>query len=159
MVLFVYFWLCCVFVATWAFHCSVWGWLSGCSSWALVAVAPLVAVQAWSTGPAVVARRLRSSVARGAFPDQGSNPCPLHCQVDSSPLSHQESPYWWLFYFFIKKKLAKLFQGSYHFLPLKQIFFHMYSVRMEPFSLNQITSISGCGCSTGLMSSEVISCF
>ena len=26
------------------------------------------------------------------FPDQGSNPCPLHWQVDSLPLDHQGSP-------------------------------------------------------------------
>ena len=25
------------------------------------------------------------------FPDQGWNPCPLHCKVDSSPLDHQGS--------------------------------------------------------------------
>ena len=30
--------------------------------------------------------------ARGIFPDQGSNPCLLHWQVDSVPLSHQGSP-------------------------------------------------------------------
>ena len=28
----------------------------------------------------------------GIFPDQGSNPCRLHWQVDSLPLSHQGSP-------------------------------------------------------------------
>ena len=26
------------------------------------------------------------------FPDQGSNPCPLHWQADSQPLRHQRSP-------------------------------------------------------------------
>ena len=30
--------------------------------------------------------------AQGIIPDQGSNPCPLHGQVDSYPLSHQGSP-------------------------------------------------------------------
>ena len=28
----------------------------------------------------------------GIFPDQGSNPCPLHWQADSQPLRHQGSP-------------------------------------------------------------------
>ena len=28
----------------------------------------------------------------GIFPDQRSNPCALHCQVNSLPLSHQGSP-------------------------------------------------------------------
>ena len=31
-------------------------------------------------------------VACGIFPDQGSNPCLLHWQADSLPLSHQGSP-------------------------------------------------------------------
>ena len=34
----------------------------------------------------------RCSVACGIFPDQGSNPCPLHWQADSQPLHHQGSP-------------------------------------------------------------------
>ena len=34
---------------------------------------------------------LFSSTARGIFPDQGSNSCLLHWQVDSLPLSHQGS--------------------------------------------------------------------
>ncbi|XP_060014374.1 double C2-like domain-containing protein gamma isoform X2 [Lagenorhynchus albirostris] len=32
------------------------------------------------------------SVACGIFPDRGTNPCPLHRQVDSQPLRHQGSP-------------------------------------------------------------------
>ena len=32
------------------------------------------------------------SVARGIFPDRGTNPCPPHWQVDSQPLRHQGSP-------------------------------------------------------------------
>ena len=34
---------------------------------------------------------LSCSVACGIFPDQGSNPCPLHWQADSQPLRHQGS--------------------------------------------------------------------
>ena len=34
---------------------------------------------------------LSCSAACGTFPDQGSNPCLLHWQADSSPLSHQGS--------------------------------------------------------------------
>ena len=33
-----------------------------------------------------------SCSACGIFPDQGSNPCPLHWQADSQPLRHQGSP-------------------------------------------------------------------
>ena len=36
--------------------------------------------------------RLSCSEARGIFPDQGLNPCLLHWQVTSSPVSHQGSP-------------------------------------------------------------------
>ena len=32
------------------------------------------------------------SAACGIFPDQGSNPCPLHSQADSQPLCRQGSP-------------------------------------------------------------------
>ena len=38
--------------------------------------------------------RLSCSRACGIFPDQGSNPCLLHWQADSLPLSHQRSPLW-----------------------------------------------------------------
>ena len=41
----------------------------------------------------VVAHRLSCSAACGIFPDQGSNPCLLHWQMDSLPLSHQGSPW------------------------------------------------------------------
>ena len=40
----------------------------------------------------VMALRLSRSRPCGIFPDQGLNPCLLHWQVDSFPLSHQESP-------------------------------------------------------------------
>ena len=44
------------------------------------------------TGSVVVAQGPSCSVACGIFPDQGSNPFPLHWQVDSQPLRHQGSP-------------------------------------------------------------------
>ena len=44
-------------------------------------------------GSVVVAHRPSCSAACGIFPDQGSNPCPLHWQADSQPLRHQGSPY------------------------------------------------------------------
>ena len=43
-------------------------------------------------GSAAVAHGPSCSAACGIFPDQGSNPCPLHWQVDSQPLNHQGSP-------------------------------------------------------------------
>ena len=47
-----------------------------------------------------VAQRLSCPRACGIFPDQESNPCLLHWQVDSLPLSHQESPMAFSFSFF-----------------------------------------------------------
>ena len=49
----------------------------------------------------VVAHRLSCPAAYGILPDQGLNPCPLHCQADSQPLEHQGSPFlnsWGLYY-------------------------------------------------------------
>ena len=43
-------------------------------------------------GSVVVAHGPCCSAACGIFPDQGSNPCPLHWQADSQPLRHQRSP-------------------------------------------------------------------
>ena len=42
-------------------------------------------------GSVIVAHRPSCSAACGIFPDQGSNPCPLHWQADSQPLRHQGS--------------------------------------------------------------------
>ena len=45
-----------------------------------------------SAGSVVVAHGPSCSAACGIFPDQSSNPCPLHWQADSQPLCHQGSP-------------------------------------------------------------------
>ena len=91
-----WFWLHGVFVAASGCSPSV---DSGGSSRArvlgrLVAVASLVAEHRLKGVKAsvVVAHRLSCSAACGIFPNQGSNPCPLHWQMDSLPLGHQGSP-------------------------------------------------------------------
>ena len=43
-------------------------------------------------GSVIEAHGPSCSAACGIFPDQGSNPCPLHWQADSQPLRHQGSP-------------------------------------------------------------------
>ena len=48
-------------------------------------------------GSVVVAHGASCSAACGIFPDQGSNPCPLHWQADSQPLRHQGTPPAYLF--------------------------------------------------------------
>ena len=69
------FWLCWVFVTA----CG----LSLVAVFRLIAVASLVAVQSVGAGSAAVAPWRSCCVACGLFPDQGSNLCPLHLQVDS----------------------------------------------------------------------------
>ena len=46
----------------------------------------VVAHGLYSTSSVVVVHLLSCSTACGIFPDQGSNPCPLHWRVDSQPL-------------------------------------------------------------------------
>ena len=48
-------------------------------------------------GSVIVAHGPSCSAAYGIFPDQGSNPYPLHWQADSQPLRHQGSPTAWYF--------------------------------------------------------------
>ena len=65
---------------TWASHCSGF---SCCRAWALGTQTSVV------MGLVVVAHQLSCPVACGIFPDQGSNPHPLHWQLDSYLLYHQ----------------------------------------------------------------------
>ena len=84
------FWLLWVFVA--ARGLSLVAVSGGYSS---LQCAGFSCCRAWALGTqasVVVALRLRCSTACGIFPDQGSNLCPLHWQVDSKPLRHQGSP-------------------------------------------------------------------
>ena len=57
----------------------------------LIAVASLVVPGLMGPGLTVMVHGLCCSAAYGIFPDQGSNPCLLHSQVDSLALSHQGS--------------------------------------------------------------------
>ena len=89
-----YFWLCWVFVSVRelslvvasgaTLHHSVWA--SHCRGLSLRSTGSRRA------GSVVVAHGPSCSAACGIFPDQGSNPYPLHWQADSQPLHHQGSP-------------------------------------------------------------------
>ena len=90
-----YLWLCWVFVSVRGLSLVVASgghsssWCAGLSlSW------PLLSQSTGSrcAGSVIVAHGLSCSAACGIFPDQGSNPCPLHWQADSQPLRHQGSP-------------------------------------------------------------------
>ena len=93
--LFIYFCLCQVFVSVRGLslvaasgdHSS-----SRCVGLSLSWPLLLQSTGSRHAGSVVVAHGLSCSRACGTFPDQGSNPCPLHWQADSQPLCHQGSP-------------------------------------------------------------------
>ena len=94
--LFIYFWLCWVFVSVRGLSLVAvsgghsWSRCAGLSlSWPLL----LRSTGSRRVGSVDVAHGLSCSAACGIFPDQGSNPCPLHWQADSQPLHHQGSPW------------------------------------------------------------------
>ena len=93
--LFIYFWLCWVFVSVRGLSPAVAS--GGHSSSQCAGLSPSRPLPLWSTGSrhagsAVMAHGPSCSAACGIFPDQGSNPCSLHWQADSQPLRHQGSP-------------------------------------------------------------------
>ena len=76
-----YFWLCWVFVSVRGLSpVAVSGDHSSSRCAGLSLSRPLLLR---SAGSVVVAHGLSCSAACGIFPDQGSNPCPLHWQADS----------------------------------------------------------------------------
>ena len=93
--LFIYFWLRWVFVSVRGLSLVVASGghsSSRCAGFSLSWPLPLRGTGSRRTGSAVVAHGPSCSAACGIFPDQGSNPCPLHWQADSQPLRHQGSP-------------------------------------------------------------------
>ena len=95
LILFIYFWLCWVFVSVRGLslvaasggHSS-----SQCADLSLSRPLLLRSTGSRRAGSVIVAHGPSSSAACGIFPDQGLNPCPLHWQADSQPLRHQGSP-------------------------------------------------------------------
>ena len=93
--LFIYFWLCWVFVSVRGF--SLVSASGGHSSSRCAGLSPSRPLLLRSTGSrragsVIVAHGPSCSATCGIFPDQGLNPCPLHWQADSQPLRHQGSP-------------------------------------------------------------------
>ena len=94
-VLFIYLWLCWVFVSARGFSpAAVSGGHSSsrCAGLSLSWPLLLRSTGCRRAGSVIAAHGPSCSAACGIFPDQGSNPCPLHCQADSQPLRHQGSP-------------------------------------------------------------------
>ena len=93
--LFIYLWLCWVFVSVWGLSLVVAsGGHSSSQCAGLSLSCPLLPRSTGSrcAGSVIVAHGPSRSTACGIFPDQGSNPCALHWQADSQPLRHQGSP-------------------------------------------------------------------
>ena len=81
-----------LFLIALGFHCHEWAFssctqASHCNGFSCCGAQALGA-QALS----VKRHEFSCSEACGIFPEQGSNPCPLHWQSDSYPLHHQGSP-------------------------------------------------------------------
>ena len=73
--------------------CGEWGPLFIAVHGPLTIAASLVGSTGFRcAGSVVVAHGPSCSAACGIFPDQSSNPCPLHWQAYSQPLPHQGSP-------------------------------------------------------------------
>ena len=93
--LFIYLWLCWVFVSVRGLslvaasggHSSSW-----CAGLSLSRPLLLRSPGSRRAGSVIVAHGPSCSAACGIFTDQGSNLCPLHWQADSQPLCHQGSP-------------------------------------------------------------------
>ena len=99
--LFIYLWLCWIFVSVWGLSPVVASGghpSSRCTGLSLSRPLLLQSTGCRHAGSVIVAHRPSCSTACGILPDQGSNPCPLHQQADSQPLSHQGSPpaFFWL---------------------------------------------------------------
>ena len=93
--LFIYLWLCWVLVSVRGLslvtasggHSS-----SRCMGLSLSRSLLLRSTSSRRAGSVIVAHGPTCSVACGIFPDQGSNPCPLHWQADSQPLRPGKPP-------------------------------------------------------------------
>ena len=95
IIIFFFLWLCWVFVSVRGLSLVV---ASGghsslrCADLSLWQPLLLRSTGSRCAGSVTVAHGPSCSAACGIFPDQGSNPCPLHWQADSQPLHHQGSP-------------------------------------------------------------------
>ena len=88
-------WLCWVFISVRGLSlvvASVGHSSSRCTGLSLLRPLLLRSTGSRRAGSVIVAHGPSHSAACGIFPDQGSNPCPLHWQADSQPLRHQGSP-------------------------------------------------------------------
>ena len=106
-----YVWLCWVFISVRGLSLVVASGghsSSRCAGLSLSRALLLRSTGSRRAGSVIVAHGPSCSVACGIFPDQGSNPCPLHWQADSQPLRHQGSPFLGFFVFIILIIIIKI---------------------------------------------------
>ena len=99
LILFIYLWLCWVLVSVQGLSLVVASGghsSSRCAGLSLSRPLLLRSTGSRRAGSVIVAHGPSCSAACGIFPDQDSNPCPLHWQADSQALCHQGSPYHFL---------------------------------------------------------------
>ena len=119
--LFIYLWLCWVFVSVRGLSLVVASGghsSSRCAGLSLSRPLLLQSTDSRRAGSVVVAHGLSCSVACGIFPDQGSNPCPLHWQADSQPLRHQGSPK-----IFFVLSIMLILNSKLHHIPSKGLLY------------------------------------
>ena len=127
--LFIYFWLCWVFVSVRGLSpAAASGGHSSSRCVGLSLSRPLLLRSTGSrrAGSAVVAHGPSCPVARGILPDQGSNLCPLHWQADSQPLRHQGSPipyYCWVVFHCMDCVYCSLFIHSFLYSKYPELVF------------------------------------
>ena len=144
--LFIYLWLCRVLVSVRGLspvaasggHSS-----SRCTGLSLSQPLLLRSTDSRRTGSVIVAHGPSCPTAYGIFPDQGSNPCPLHWQADSQPLRHQGSPNYLVFLaFFFFENIHNEMSGKI-FLELKWswlklgFWVHVWAGKQTPSCLRQ----------------------
>ena len=123
--LFIYLWLCWVFISVRGLSlvaASGGRSSSRCAGLSLSRPLLLRSTDSRRAGSVIVAHGPSCSAVCGIFPDQGSNPCPLHWQADSQPLRHQGSP-WYLFFWWCP--IDHL--GFFHSFSLFFILFPLFS--------------------------------
>ena len=109
--LFIYLWLCWVFVSARGLSPVVASGghpSSRCAGPSLSRPLLLRSTGSRRAGSVIAAHGHSRSAACGIFPAQGTNPCPLHWQADSQPLRHQGSPLYLFNYCFLFGSLSDL---------------------------------------------------
>ena len=112
MCLFIYLWLCWVFVSVRGLspvaasggHSS-----SRCAGLSLSRSLLLRSTGSIRSGSVIVAHGPSCSAACGIFPDQSLNPCPLHWQADCQPLRHQGSPVFYFLLHFVHSRIHQIY--------------------------------------------------